>query len=154
MNHRVGQIRNIRVRKALRGDPFVIDLGIQLQGQMTAWMKKNPNDSTYRSFDILDNRYLTLSREKTSDYYDAITGELTDSIAGKWYFDVEIIEPGKTESEKKTVYTGTIFFINDVTGSNGVESLITSDLFNVEGGCARAIYLSSQVIDQGNAITT
>lgn len=121
MSHKVGKIRNLRVIKALRGESLSIDLGRGWNGVVTAWMKKNPNSETYRSFEVLDNRYLILSKEKTSDYYN---GEnLIESIEGKWYFDVELIEDGSTIEQSQTIYTGTIYFENDITGSNGVEIL-------------------------------
>jgi hypothetical protein len=118
MNQRVGKIRNIRTLKALRGEEFVIDLGSIITGNLTSWMKKDPNDLTYRSFEIVGNRYLVLSKDKTSDYYDS-ENVIVERIAGKWYFDVELIEEG--EEENTTIYTGTILFINDVTGSEGYE---------------------------------
>lgn len=121
MSHKVGKIRNLRVIKALRGESLSIDLGRSWNGVVTAWMKKNSNSETYRSFEVLDNRYLILSKEKTSDYYN---GEnLIESIEGKWYFDVELIEDGSTIEQSQTIYTGTIYFENDITGSNGVEIL-------------------------------
>lgn len=149
MNHKVGTIRNIRTIKALRGDPLTIDLGINIDGNLRAWMKKKPNDSSYREFDIIENRFLTLSREKTDDYY--FEGELIEEVKGKWYFDVELLKTGEPESKRKTIYTGTILFINDITGSTGIESVPFEELFNVEGGNSQSIYLESQVINLGNS---
>lgn len=149
MNHRVSTIKNIRTIKALRGDPLVIDLGSTFDGTMAAWMKKTPNASSYRSFDIIANRYLSLSREKTSDYY--FENELIEAIKGKWYFDVELLKTGDPETKKKTIYTGTILFINDITGSDGIESVPFEELFNIEGGDARSVYLDTQIIDLGNS---
>ena len=120
MNHRVSSIRNLRTVKALRGESLTIDLGKSYQGTMTAWMKKNPNDSTYRSFDITNNRYLVLSKTKASDYYNEYE-ELVEAIEGKWKFDVELIPVGGIPDDAKTIYTGTILFINDITNSVGVE---------------------------------
>jgi hypothetical protein len=113
------KIRKIKPRKALRGDSLSIDLGLSYPGTMTAWMKRDPNDTTYRPFTIVDNRYLTLTKEETSDYYSGDV--LTQAVEGKWYFDVEWIseEPG---AEAVTIYTGTILFFNDVTESNGVQA--------------------------------
>lgn len=149
MNHRVGTIRNLRTIKSLRGDPLTIDLGINIDGDLRAWMKKDPNDSSYREFEILENRYLVLSKDKTSDYYFENT--LIEEISGKWYFDVELLSEGDAESKRKTIYTGTILFINDITGSNGVEAMPYEELFNVEGGSSNSIYLNSQAIDLGNS---
>lgn len=115
MNNRVSSIRNLRTIRALRGDTLKIDLGISFVGTMRAWMKKDPQSSTYREFTIEDNRYLVLPSIKTSDYY--FNGGLIEAIAGKWYFDVEL----ETDLEVKTVYTGKILFINNTTGTLGVE---------------------------------
>jgi hypothetical protein len=113
-------IRNIRTVKALRGESLTIDLGIVLEGDLRAWMKKDPNDETYRSFNIIGNRYLQLTQAKASDYYDN-ESQLLESIKGKWFFDVEqILDPEKPE-EVQTIYRGTILFKNDITGSVGVE---------------------------------
>lgn len=152
MNHIVGKIRNIRTIKALRGDPLSIDLGKTFDGVLEAWMKSSPNSETYRSFDIVDNRYLTLSREKTSDYY--FQGELVEEIKGRWYFDVEFTKAGDPISNKKTIYTGTILFVNDITGGNGIEALIDEALFNIEGGNSQSVYLDEQLIDLGDSSTT
>lgn len=151
MNHRVGTIRNIRTIKALRGDSLTIDLGLNINGILRAWMKKNPNDSTYREFEILENRFLVLSKQKTDDYY--FNGELIEEVKGKWYFDVELLKAGEPESKRKTIYTGTILFINDITGSSGIEAIPVEELFNIEGGSSTTIYLDSQVINLGNSNT-
>lgn len=120
MNHRVSSIKNLRTVKALRGEALTIDLGKPYVGTMKAWMKKNPNDNTYRSFEIRENRYLILSKTKASDYYNE-DGDLLEAIEGKWKFDVELIPEGGTIEDTKTIYTGTILFENDITGSIGVE---------------------------------
>ena len=113
------KIRKIKPRKALRGDSLSIDLGLSYPGTMTAWMKRDPNDTTYRPFTIVDNRYLTLTKEETSDYYSGDV--LTQTVEGKWYFDVEWISE-ELDAEAVTIYTGTILFFNDVTESNGVQA--------------------------------
>ena len=101
-----------------------IDLRNSYVGEMKAWMKKNPKDSTYRSFDITGNRYLNLTPEKTSDYY--FNGELIEAVEGKWYFDVELFDTGDPSS-KRTIYTGIIFFENDITDSEGIELTPSED---------------------------
>ena len=113
------KIRKIKPRKALRGDSLSIDLGLSYPGTMTAWMKRDPNDTTYRPFTIVDNRYLTLTKEETSDYYSGDV--LTQAVEGKWYFDVEWTSE-EPDAEAVTIYTGTILFFNDVTESNGVQA--------------------------------
>ena len=67
MSQRVQNIKNLRTLKALRGQSLTIDLGQTFTGTMTAWMKKKATDATYRSFEIVDNRYLFLSKEKSQD---------------------------------------------------------------------------------------
>lgn len=125
MNKKVGSVRNVKTINALRGDKLVIDLGKQFSGGvMTAWMRKDANSVTFRSFDIVDNRYLVLPQEKTKDYYNS-ENELVEAIAGKWYFDVEFLKDGDDATLSKTIYQGTINYVNDITGSPGYE--ITGD---------------------------
>ena len=131
MNHRVSSIKNLRTVKALRGEALTIDLGKPYIGIMKAWMKKNPNDNTYRSFEIRENRYLILSKTKASDYYNE-DGDLLEAIEGKWKFDVELIKEGKSEKESKTIFTGTILFENDITGSIGVEITERKQISKIE----------------------
>ncbi len=120
MSYGTSKIPNIRTVKAIRGESLTIDLGKVFDGELRSWMKKDPNATTYRSFNILDNRYLQLTQERASDYYDN-EGQLLEAVAGRWYFDVEqILDPSKPE-EVKTIYRGTIKFSNDITGSVGVE---------------------------------
>lgn len=153
MINRASSIRNLRTVRALRGDSLMIDLNVTgLVGEMSAWMKKSPNDSTYRSFEIVENRYLILSADKASDYYT--DGELTEAIEGKWYFDVVFLEDGKPETNRKTIFTGTISFFNDITGSNGVEMVTPEDAnCESEGGSSQSIYLTSQIEDLGDSTT-
>ncbi len=148
---RVGRIKNMKTVKALRSEPLKIDLGKVWRGTLTAWMKKSPTDTTYRSFEIIENRYLFLSRDKTSDYY--FCNILKNGVQGKWLFDVEWLddeEGAKTE----TILTGTILFENDVTGTNGFEMEVIpyQGLFNVEGGNSISNYLEDQIIDLGSSI--
>ena len=125
--YRTSSVPNIRTIKAIRGESLTIDLGKVLDGDLEAWMKKDPDSSTYRSFDIVDNRYLYLTKDKASDYYDG-EDNLLESVKGKWYFDVEqILDPLKPE-EVKTIYRGTILFANDITNSSGVEISVSEVL--------------------------
>ena len=121
MSHIVGTKRNIRTIKALRGESLLIDLGKTFEGTMSAWMKKDPNDATFRSFEVRDNRYLFLSKEKAQDYFDSQTDELIEAIEGRWRFDVRLIPDGELEEDDTVIYTGTILFKNQVTGSRGIE---------------------------------
>jgi len=123
MSQRHNQIRNIREIKAIRGEKLIIDLGKAFDGTLTSWIKKEPNSESYREFEILDNRYLILPKEKTQDYYNNTTTPptLIESIKGRWYFDVEQIPENGVEDDSKTIYTGTIYFENDITNSGGIE---------------------------------
>ena len=119
MISKANKIRNIKPVKALRGDPLSIDLGTTFTGTLTAWMKKSPNDTTYREFTIEDGRYLTMTGAETSDFFNGTV--LTESVEGKWYFDVEFTST-KPEAVASTIYTGVIIFYNDITNSPGVQS--------------------------------
>ena len=66
---RVQKIANLRTIKAYRGESLTIDLGKTISGTLVVWLKRKPTDLTYRSFTIVDGRYLFLSKEKTHDYY-------------------------------------------------------------------------------------
>lgn len=145
MSYNTNSIPTIKTIKALRGDSVTIDLGKTFSGTMSAWMKKDPNDSTYRSFEIIDNRYLFLSQEKASDYA-AWDGTITEAIAGKWYFDVELIAEGALSEESQTIYQGVIVFQNDVTNSSGVE-VITPALPTNE-----VVYEELVLLIEGNAL--
>lgn len=121
MSYNTGPIRNLRTVKAIRGESLTIDLGQTFVGGMQAWMKKDPNDLTYREFNIIGNRYLQLTKIKASDYYDTQSGDLLEAVKGRWYFDVELIEDAGFPELVKTIYRGTINFANDITGSQGIE---------------------------------
>jgi len=122
MGYKTNSIRNLRTLDAWRGEVLTIDLGKTQDDTLRAWMKKDPNSSTYRSFNILSNRYLVLTAEKASDYLD-IDENVTEAVAGKWYFDVEQSTNFNDPELTKTIFRGTILFQNDITGSNGVEVL-------------------------------
>ena len=117
MINSVPKIFNLETIKALRGDVFRLDLGKTFSGTLKAQMKKDPNDQIYREFTVENNRYLSLSSVQTSDYKDN-NGIITNSIAGKWFFDVEQTE----NNETKTIFTGVILFKNDITNSGGIEA--------------------------------
>lgn len=116
MSYRSNSIPNIRTIKALRGEALKIDLGKAFEGTLVAWMKRNPDDLVYRSFEVQDGRYLYLTKEKASDYIEE--GVVVAAIEGKWYFDVE---QEIVDEDTKTIYRGTIMFQNDITGSLGSE---------------------------------
>ena len=116
MSYKVQKIANLRTVKALRGQSLTIDLGKTFTGTLTAWMKRKPTDSTYRSFTIVDGRYLFLPKEKTQDY------STTDIVEGKWYFDVRHLPEGETDPNlEQMIITGSINFSNHITDSNGTE---------------------------------
>ncbi len=128
MNRRISSIRNLRTIKGLRNDELIIDLGKTFEGELKSWMKKSANSPYYRVFEIIDNRYLKLSKEKTADYIDE-NGCIIEEIAGKWYFDVE---QTKGDGSCKTIYMGRILFTNDISCTNGIELFptIVDSIFN------------------------
>jgi hypothetical protein len=113
------RVPNLRAVKAFRGQSLIIDLGKVLDGTLTAWMKRDPEDVIYRSFEIKENRYLFLPKVKAEDYYNSTTLELESKVEGKWYFDVKQLLDGETVAP--IIFTGTIDFSNNITDSNGVE---------------------------------
>ena len=116
MIQRPSKIKNLKTINALRGQSLTIDLGEAFTGTLSAWMKRDPTDSTYRSFTIVDGRYLFLPKDKAQDL------SATDLVAGKWYFDVRHLADGTTDpNDEEVVYTGTILFSNNITDSDGVE---------------------------------
>ena len=120
MGSRVGAVRKIGTITAYRGEQLIIKLGkTYSDGTLTAWMKKDPTDTTYRSFVVTNGNTLTLTQEKASDYYSGLT--IIESVSGAWYYDVEFLADGDDASLSKTVVSGKILFINDVTNSVGVE---------------------------------
>jgi hypothetical protein len=123
MSQRARSIPNLRTIKALSNQSLSIDLGKSYTGTLTAWMKREPTDIIYRSFDIIDSRTISLDKAKTLDYFDAVTLKLVSGIEGKWYFDVrEEIIVGQPE----VVLTGTILFENSITDSIGQELTSTN----------------------------
>lgn len=123
---KVQKIANLRTVKAFRGQSLTIDLGKTFTGVLTAWMKRNPTDTTYRSFTIVSNRYLFLPKEKAQDYYSGPT--LTEAIEGKWYFDVRYLPQGSTDpNDEQMIFTGTIDFSNHITDSNGTETAVSAE---------------------------
>jgi hypothetical protein len=123
MSYKVQKIANLRTIKALRGQSLTIDLGKTNTGTLSAWMKRNPTDSTYRSFTIVDGRFLFLPKEKAQDLSS------TDLVEGKWYFDVRKLPNGSVDpNDEQTIYTGTIDFSNNITDSNGSEVTTTPEL--------------------------
>ena len=82
----VRKVANLRTIKAFRGESLTIDLGKRITGTLTVWLKRKPTDLTYRSFTVVDGRYLFLPKEKAQDYYT--DGIITEIIKGRWEFDV------------------------------------------------------------------
>ena len=116
MSYKVQKIANLRTVKALRGQSLTIDLGKTFTGILTAWMKRKPTDSSYRSFTVVDGRYLFLPKEKAQDF------STTDLVEGKWNFDVRHLPEGLTDpNQEQMIFTGTINFSNHITDSNGTE---------------------------------
>ena len=126
MTHRASKIKNIKTISALRGDILSIDLGKAYDGTLKAWLRRDGNSQTYRDFDIVDNRYLVLSREATRDFYDS-EDKLVQAVEGLWYFDVEFLATGEEEAETKTILTGRVRFSNDMTGAKGTKVFYLDD---------------------------
>lgn len=124
MSYKVQKINNLRTIKALRGQALTIDLQRTYTGMvLSAWMKKDPDADLYRSFEIIDNRFLFLSKAKTQDYYDeASPNTIVEEIEGRWYFDVRMTPVGSTDpNDEQVIVTGTILFADNVTDSGGQE---------------------------------
>lgn len=113
----VGKVPNLRTISSYRGEVLTIDLGKTFTGYLVAWMTKLEEDNVrHRAFEIIDNRYLKLSRESSLDYYE--DGELIQSIEGVWKFDVKsFADEDLSGNDVKTIYRGTIRFENNVTGA-------------------------------------
>ena len=114
-------VAEVKTIKAIRAQALTIDLGRSYNGyKLQAWMKKNHDDNTYRSFNIVDDRFLFLPKDKTQDYYDIDTNKKIESIAGKWYFDVRAIPSSATNAnDEHLIVKGIINFENNVTDSLG-----------------------------------
>jgi hypothetical protein len=123
----VGKIKNLRLVKALRGQSLAIDLGKAYTGSLTAWLKRTPTDTNYRSFTIVDGRFLFLPKEKAQDYYT--NGIVSEAVLGRWYFDVKRLPVGSVDpNDEQIIVTGNIEFFNQVTDSNGTEITATAEL--------------------------
>jgi hypothetical protein len=107
MSQRISSLRTI---KATRGTALTIDLGETFTGTLTSWMKKDLLKTEHIEFSIVDNRYLFLTKAKTQDNFDG-----ANVMKGKWYFDVRLLPIGGTEDDETTIFTGIIFFENNVT---------------------------------------
>ena len=117
-----GNIPNLRTITSLRGDSLKIDLGKVFDGELIAWMKKDKSEleDLHRTFSIIDNRYIYLDRKLTLDYY--LNGELLEAVEGRWHFEVkQTLNSGEEDEEIKTVYRGVIRFVNNITGTTGIE---------------------------------
>ena len=99
MSTRATNTPTLKTVRALRGQSLSIDLGKEYSGTMSSWMKKYPTNNLYRSFEVKDNRYLFLAKEKTQDYYDETSLQIVETIAGKWYFDVRLLPTGWSGSK-------------------------------------------------------
>jgi hypothetical protein len=115
--HKVVKLSTI---KAFRGESLTIDLQKTITGTLTVWLKRDPTDLTYRSFTVVDGRYLFLPKEKAQDYYS--DGLITEKVEGRWEFDVRHLPVGTNDpNDEKIIITGSVNFSNQVTDSNGVE---------------------------------
>lgn len=101
--------RNLQTVNAMRDEELIIDLGMEFEGELTASLSRDrKTNQGQKEFEIIDNRYLKLTRDKAND--EIIESE-TVSILGRWYFDVR----QTTDTSSKFVYTGTIYFRGNIT---------------------------------------
>lgn len=110
MKQNISTIKNLRTVKSLGGESLTIDMGETFTGTLTSWMKKDINSSEYIEFEIRDNRYLFLSKEKTNDKFDT-----KNNILGRWLFDVRQLPEGGTSNDERVVLIGSILFQNNIT---------------------------------------
>lgn len=110
MARQISTLRTLKTVKALKGESLKIDLGKTFTGTLTSWMKKDTLEDEYIEFDVIDNRYLFLTKAKTADLFDA-----KNKVAGKWYFDVRQLPVDGVDDDEKTIFVGTILFYNNVT---------------------------------------
>jgi len=111
MAQRISTLRNLRTVKALRGQSLRIDLGKVFTGTLTSWMKKVILEDEHIEFAVVENRYLVLTKDKAQDLADT-----KNSMKGKWAFDVRQMPDGGGEDDEQVIFTGTILFVNNVTG--------------------------------------
>lgn len=110
MRQNISIIKNLRTIKALGGESLTIDLGETFTGTLTSWMKKDVKESEYIEFEIKENRYLFLSKNKTIDKFDT-----KNNISGRWIFDVRQLPEGGTSNDDRVVLTGSILFQKNIT---------------------------------------
>ena len=110
MARQISTLRTLKAVKALKGESLKIDLGKTFTGTLTSWMKKDSLEDEYIEFDIIEGRYLFLTKNKTADLFDT-----KNVVAGTWYFDVRQLPTDGTEDDEKTIFVGTILFYNNVT---------------------------------------
>ena len=110
MSYKVQTVKTLKTVKALRDQSLTIDLGKTFTGTLTSWMKKDTLENEYIEFDIIDSRYLFLTKAKTADLFDT-----KNKVAGKWSFDVRHLPVGGSADDEKTIFVGIILFYNNVT---------------------------------------
>lgn len=122
-------IRDLRTIRAYAGDELRIDLTKELTGEIRAWMVRvdeyNSNFPNRREFDIIDNRYIVMPKERMVNcrFNDC---EIEQLIAGEWYFDVSYLKDGATCP--RTILTGIIDITGDITDS--IDSFNIFEIFN------------------------
>lgn len=101
---------------AYAGEELKIDLGRQLDGELIAWMVRVDEYNTaypnHREFDVLENRYLVMPKERMLNCFFK-NCEAEQLISGEWYFDVEFKKTGSENS--KTILTGILDITGDIT---------------------------------------
>lgn len=103
-------VKNLQTVIAYRDQELKIDLGKSFDGILSASMARETDVIiNTREFEIVDNRYLVLSRDKTQD--EDMDEEIKNPVIGRWYFDVRQELPDSNQ----LIYTGTIFFKGNIT---------------------------------------
>lgn len=102
--------RNLQTVIAYRNQELKIDLGKVFEGILTASMARDRDVVTgSRDFEIVENRYLVLTKENAQDMN---VGEAVENLVlGRWYFDVR----QDFEDLDQIIYTGTILFKGNIT---------------------------------------
>jgi hypothetical protein len=120
MAYKNTKVPDLRLVKTYTYQNLTIDLGKQISGTVTAFMKKEGSDNHYREFKVdPTGQFLSLNRGQT---VDLVEDSITYEIAGRWYLNVWQVKDGENDNEANVVYTGKILFIesmSDFNGSNG-----------------------------------
>lgn len=124
MAYRDNKLYDFRLVKSMTNSPLTIDLGKTFGGTITAYMKTNYDDTHYREFTVVDNRYLTLTKNETVDWTD---NGVVYPIEGRWYVTVWQVGGTPEQTEVEAIYTGKILFIGSMNERGGTSGGIPVD---------------------------